>query len=149
MMRTGAKLVDIRVAKSWSKSRATGSISVPLFRPVAGDAMMDTVKKISMAALAMEATERNTDFVKDAEAAGLKKWDRIIVGCTLGGTLDTMIRTSKTKPAYADVTRSFGRESRSLKGCYELIQAGYKNVWHLEGGLNEWFYQGLPTEQDD
>ena len=84
----------------------------------------------------------------DCERAGLKKSDTIIVACTLGGTLDTMIRVEGKKP-FPDKDRTFGRESRSLKAAYELVQAGYKNVLHLEGGLNEWFYQDLPTECDE
>ena len=140
-----AKIIDIRAAKQYDYNHSTGAVSVPLFGPVTGDAMMDNVKRLAIAAFAMEATERVPDFIGDAEKAGLKKSDTIIVGCSIGGTLDTFIRVKGKKP-FADPIRQFGRESRSLKACYEFIQAGYKNVYHLEGGFQEWFYQGFPAE---
>lgn len=37
-----------------------------------------------------------------------------------------------------------GRETRSLKACYELLRAGWKDVVHMEGGLSQWRYEGLP-----
>lgn len=41
-------------------------------------------------------------------------------------------------------------DGRSLIAAYLLVLNGYKNVFHLEGGLYSWFKEGLPavTEQD-
>ena len=33
-----------------------------------------------------------------------------------------------------------------LQACYELMQAGYSNVVHLQGGLSSWRYNGYPVE---
>lgn len=38
------------------------------------------------------------------------------------------------------------RETRSLKACYELMKAGWKDVIHLEGGLSEWRHKRYPIE---
>lgn len=72
---------------------------------------------------------------------------KIITMCSIGGTLDTVVRVASTgKITKTDKDRSFGRESRSLKACYELMKAGYSNVLHLEGGLGEWRHNGYPME---
>lgn len=34
---------------------------------------------------------------------------------------------------------------RSLIAAYLLVLNGYKNVYHLEGGLYTWFKEGLPA----
>lgn len=66
-----------------------------------------------------------------------------------GGTLDTKLRLrpDKYKDGINDQDRAFGRESRSLKAAYELLQAGWRpgsNMVFLEGGVQQWRYQGLP-----
>jgi rhodanese-related sulfurtransferase len=33
----------------------------------------------------------------------------------------------------------------SLIATYLLVLNGYSNVYHLEGGLNTWFREGLPA----
>jgi hypothetical protein len=59
-------------------------------------------------------------------------------------TLDTEVRVEATgKVCRDDKDRAFGRETRSLKACYELMQAGFTDVVHMQGGLGEWRYQGL------
>lgn len=70
----------------------------------------------------------------------------VIVACAVGGTLDTVVRVASTGKQASDPDRSFGRETRSLKACYELMTAGYTNVVHLQGGLSTWRYRGYPTE---
>ena len=47
-----------------------------------------------------------------------------------------------------DPERAFGRESRSLKAAYELLEAGFKDLAHLEGGTSTWRYEGLPLSTD-
>lgn len=70
-------------------------------------------------AFAMTATERNTSFGPDAKQA-LPKNKKLIVYCGLGGTLKVGVKTRRG--IYDDPDRSFGRESRSLKGAYELYE---------------------------
>lgn len=62
----------------------------------------------------------------------------VIVSCAVGGTLDTMVRVASTGKSAKDPDRAFGRETRSLKACYELLTAGYSGVVHLKGGLSQW-----------
>lgn len=53
----------------------------------------------------------------------------VIIACATGGTLDTIVRVATTGKSAKDPDRAFGRETRSLKACYELMNAG--------GGLRE------------
>lgn len=78
----------------------------------------------------------------------MKKNQKIIVCCAIGGTLDVLFKPSAHKAAINDPDRAFGRESRSLKAAYELYQAGWSinNMVFMEGGLQQWRYQGYPTE---
>eukprot|EP01026_Neomeris_dumetosa_P048426 TRINITY_DN4191_c0_g2_i5.p3 TRINITY_DN4191_c0_g2~~TRINITY_DN4191_c0_g2_i5.p3 ORF type:complete len:105 (-),score=10.66 TRINITY_DN4191_c0_g2_i5:110-424(-) len=98
-----------------------------------------------MAGFAMTATERNTDFLAEMERLK-KKGDKIIVMCAIGGTLKDTLDYFGKKSGYKDPDRQFGRESRSLKAIYELVMAGYKNVVHLDGGFQQWKYEGFPIE---
>ena len=45
-----------------------------------------------------------------------------------------------------DSQRAFGLESLSLRAADELIEAGFKNILHLEGGFPAWTSEYLPTE---
>lgn len=173
----------------------------------------------------MRPTERDPDFVKQAIAAvGGNKRKKVIVMCTVGGTLDTgnqdaalecacllgvpgrgwsktcvtknvlknalgpsstvyilcmlalctayghhtfhryhhhsvhltplpppvaVVRVASTgKSTATDKDRSFGRETRSLKACYELMNAGFTDVVHLQGGLADWRFKGYPMSYD-
>ncbi|XP_020114919.1 rhodanese-like domain-containing protein 14, chloroplastic isoform X2 [Ananas comosus] len=42
-----------------------------------------------------------------------------------------------------------GQQSRSLIAAYLLVLNGYKNVYHLEGGLYTWFKEGLPAAAEE
>ena len=67
--------------------------------------------------------ERNPNFRQDALAA-LPKNKTIAVMCSLGGTMlvGTKPRELSGKVFKSDPDRAFGRESRSLKACYELYE---------------------------
>jgi rhodanese-related sulfurtransferase len=142
----GAVFVDIRTPKDFGKEHIPGAVNVPMFVPVVGTKMFDQIKKVVMAtAFAMAATERNQNFAEDAQKALQKKGKQIVVYCGRGGKLTTGIKGRRG--TYDDPDRQFGIESRSLKACYELIQAGFTNIVHLEGGLSRWRYEGNPTEK--
>jgi rhodanese-related sulfurtransferase len=109
----------------------------------------------------MVATERNPEFLKDAERAlggkntlgplpFLGSGKKIIVYCGVGGTLEVGVKPwspERTKSFKDDPERMFGRESRSLKACYELgLVGGFKGVTHLRGGLSQWRHDGFPVE---
>ncbi|DBA86175.1 hypothetical protein WJX77_006978 [Trebouxia sp. C0004] len=144
-----AILVDVREAKYYKKGHASGCLNVGLFRSVEGRTPLDNLKRLAMAGFAMEATERNPNFRKDALAA-LPKNKTIAVMCSLGGTLlvGTKPREMSGKVFKSDPDRAFGRESRSLKACYELYEAGFKNIVHVDGGFPQWRYDQLPTEAE-
>jgi rhodanese-related sulfurtransferase len=147
-----AVIVDCRPAYQWERERVAGSVNVPLYRPVEGRGAWDTVKRAVMAVgLAMTATERNPDFEADAAAAlGRNKRQKLILYCSLGGTLTVGMppwAPDRKKSFKDDPERAFGRESRSLKACYELLEAGWKDVVHMEGGLPTWRVEGLPVER--
>ncbi|KAF6255108.1 major facilitator superfamily domain-containing protein [Scenedesmus sp. NREL 46B-D3] len=92
----------------------------------------DNIKKLAMASFAMKATERDPDFV-DTFCQTVKKNSKVLLMCAV------------------DPERAFGRESRSLKAIYELYDAGWSlsNIRHVEGGFQEWKYQGLPLAGDE
>lgn len=149
-MSKGAILLDVRLSSDFEYQHADGAVNVPLFRITAGNSSWDNIKRVVMAGLNMKATERDPDFIKniDALVKGNKR-TKFIVMCNVGGTLDTVVKVASTgKITKTDKDRSFGRESRSLKACYELLRAGYSNVTHLEGGFAEWRYQGYPLNGD-
>jgi len=73
----------------------------------------------------------------------------VLLMCSVGGSMKTEIKFRRG--TFADPERSFGRESRSLKAAYELLSdesLGWtsRNVVHVEGGLSQWRFEGLPIE---
>lgn len=142
----GAKILDTRIPVQYENSHPAGAVSAPLFLPLVERSFADTLKKLTLASLAVDATELNQDFIAECEKAGLKKSDTIIVTCTLGGSMDNVLRRKGKPDTMASGAKAYGTESRSLKACYLLKQAGFKNVVHLDGGLNQWFSEGLPCE---
>jgi rhodanese-related sulfurtransferase len=146
----------------FKNERIEGAISVPLYQEVQGKEVWDNVKRaVCAVGLAMVATERNPEFLKDAERAlggkntlgplpFLGSGKKIIVYCGVGGTLEVGVKPwspERTKSFKDDPERMFGRESRSLKACYELgLVGGFKGVTHLRGGLSQWRHDGFPVE---
>ncbi|GBF96899.1 hypothetical protein Rsub_09904 [Raphidocelis subcapitata] len=146
----GWRLVDVRLAADFERGHAEGAVSVPMYRFVEGKTVWDNLKRVAVAAFAMRATERNPNFVADMQAA-VGKNSRVLVICAIGGTLDTLVSYRREKRLFNDPERQFGRESRSLKAIYELLQGGWSssNVRHVDGGFQQWRYQGLPVEPAD
>ena len=146
-----AVVVDVRPEGTFEKTgRIEGSVNVPLYRAVQGGSVFKTIKKIAVAAMAMEATERNPDFLEDARRAlgggdPSEEGRTLVVCCTIGGSMETEV-VSKRGKVFSDPEKAFGRESRSLKACYELIQGGYTKVAHLRGGIAMWRHKELPME---
>ena len=46
LMKEGWTIVDVRVADKYEKDHIKGSVSIPLFRPVQGEGMLDNVKRL-------------------------------------------------------------------------------------------------------
>ncbi len=151
--RGDAVVVDVRPAADFERDRIAGSVNVPLYRPVQSKGWLAQVKRLAVAAMAMRATERNPDFLAEAKAAlgpQVAAGRTLVVACTVGGTLKTEIqRKRKDRPAFKDPERAFGRESRSLKACYELLfEGGFdaKQIAHLDGGIAAWRHEQRPME---
>lgn len=149
MQSQGWTIVDVRIEGDFDKSHAQGAVNVPFFRFVQGNEFWDNVKKFAMASFAMKATERDPDY-SGTILSQFKKGQKIILMCAIGGTLVTgvKLRPDKYPNGIEDPDRSFGRESRSLKAAYELMQAGWgsNNLVFVDGGFQQWRYQGLPME---
>jgi rhodanese-related sulfurtransferase len=149
MQSQGWTLVDVRIAGDYDALHAAGAINIPLFRFVQGNSFWDNVKKFAMASFAMKATERDPDYAGTV-ASTLKKGQKIMLMCAIGGTLGTrlMLRPDKYPKGIDDPDRNFGRESRCLKAAYELMQNGWNsgNLVFVEGGFQQWKYQDLPLE---
>lgn len=145
LIQKGWTMVDVRLAVDFEREHPEGALSIPLFRPVEGRGPFDNLKRLAMASFAMQATERDPDFMKKA-LKKLKKNQKIIVACAIGGTLDTLVTYRREKKLYNDPERAFGRESRSLKAAHEFYQNGWSvgNMVYLDGGVQQWRYQGYP-----
>ncbi|CAL8469212.1 g8753 [Coccomyxa elongata] len=146
LQQKGATMLDMRPEYQYNIEHIEGAVNVPMFRKVAGSSAWDRLKRVAMGALAMTATESDPDFGTKA-AEKLEKRKKVIVYCGRGGTIKTGFGNEKTGKFFKDdPERAFGIESRSLKACHELYEAGFKDVLHLEGGLSQWRYEGLPVE---
>ncbi|GIL91564.1 hypothetical protein Vretifemale_19161 [Volvox reticuliferus] len=87
----GWTIVDVRLATDFEQVHAAGAVSLPLYRYVEGTGFWDNVKKAAMAiGFAMRATERDPDYQSKALSV-LKKNQKIILMCAIGGTLDTLV----------------------------------------------------------
>lgn len=145
MVKEGYTILDVRITSEYEKGHGVGTKSAPMFRlvPEEKNDFWNMSKKITSALIMQKATERNPTFVEDAEkAAGGRS--KVILICGLGGTMKTTVSTAKK--TFADPEKGFGKESRSLKGCYELLKVGFTEVYHVEGGLSQWKYDGLEME---
>lgn len=160
-----AVLVDIRLRKQYERETACGAVNAQLFRPATGRGGFYTLRRAAFAFLGLTPTERNPNFAADAEAAVLAspngagkrgKRSRVYLMCGPGGTMERIARTTKlaagSNEAYtkefADPDRAFGRESRSLKACYELLteDKGWTDVRHVKEGLSAWRFERLDCE---
>ncbi|KAL6769906.1 hypothetical protein ACKKBG_A32820 [Auxenochlorella protothecoides x Auxenochlorella symbiontica] len=144
-----AVLLDVRLPKQFEKGHADGAVNIPLYRITAGNKLWDKIKRIVMGGMVMDATERDPDF-SDKVVAALGRnahRTRVIVVCGVGGTLETAVTVASTgKVAHNDPDRAFGRESRALKACYELLKAKFSKVEFLKGGHGSWRHGGFPMD---
>lgn len=142
-----AVIVDVDSEADFLNEAPEGAVNVPLFTPVAGNGLLDNVKKLSSALMFMQATERNPKFAEMA-LERLPKNRPIIVGCQRGGSMETTTVTQKVgyTKEFQDPDKAFGIESRSLKACYELFEAGFTDVYFLKGGITAWRVDNLPMQ---
>jgi rhodanese-related sulfurtransferase len=135
-----AKLVDVRREGQFTTGHPKGAINVPLLQVVQGNSAFDWTKRLISYSTGVQPTERNPEF----QAEAFKQLERnqpIIIVCNRGGTMENLVDDKKaTEPK---------RYTASLKAASELYDAGFNNLFFLEGGFNKWEREGFPVEGDD
>jgi rhodanese-related sulfurtransferase len=134
-----AKLVDIRLESQFVTGHAKGAINLPLLQVVQGNSAFDWTKKLISYSVGVQPTESNPEFQAKAFEE-LKRNQPIIIVCDRGGTVENIVEDKKaTEPK---------RYTASLKAASALYDAGFSNLFFLEGGLNQWEREGFPVEGD-
>ncbi|KAG6496591.1 hypothetical protein ZIOFF_044459 [Zingiber officinale] len=129
----GRICVDLKM----KEAHPPGAINVQIYRLIKEWTARDIARRAAFAFFGIfTGTEENPEFVQSVESK-LDKDAKIIVACSTGGTM----KPSQSLPE--------GLQSRSLIAAYLLVLNGYKNVFHLEGGLYKWFKEGLPAEAEE
>ncbi|KAJ3690682.1 hypothetical protein LUZ61_019846 [Rhynchospora tenuis] len=126
-------ILDVRPEAEYNEAHPPGAINVQIYRLIKEWTAWDIARRAAFAFFGIFAgTEENPEFMQIVESK-LSKDAKIIVACSTGGTM---------KPT---MNLPDGQQSRSLIAAYLLVLNGYKNVYHLEGGLYNWFKEGLPA----
>ncbi|CAL9748929.1 unnamed protein product [Musa acuminata subsp. burmannicoides] len=126
-------ILDVRPEAEFKEAHPPGAINVQIYRLIKEWTAWDIARRAAFAFFGIfSGTEENPEFIQSVESK-LDKDAKIIVACSTGGT---------TKPSQ---NLPEGQQSRSLIAAYLLVLNGYKNVYHLEGGLYTWFKEGLPA----
>ncbi|KAJ6410958.1 RHODANESE-LIKE DOMAIN-CONTAINING PROTEIN 14 CHLOROPLASTIC [Salix viminalis] len=130
-------ILDVRPEAEFKEAHPPGAINVQIYRLIKEWTAWDIARRAAFAFFGIFAgTEENPEFIQTVESK-IDKSAKIIVGCSAGGTM----RPSQNLPE--------GQQSRSLIAAYLLVLNGYTNVFHLEGGLYQWFKEGLPAESEE
>ncbi|KAJ1693160.1 hypothetical protein LUZ63_009858 [Rhynchospora breviuscula] len=126
-------ILDVRPEAEYNEAHPPGAINVQIYRLIKEWTAWDIARRAAFAFFGIfSGTEENPEFMQIVESK-LSKDAKIIVACSTGGTM---------KPT---MNLPDGQQSRSLIAAYLLVLNGYKNVYHLEGGLYNWFKEGLPS----
>lgn len=130
-------ILDVRPEAEFKEAHPEGAINVQIYRLIKEWTAWDIARRAAFAFFGIFAgTEENPEFISSVESK-LPKDAKIIVACSTGGT---------TKPTQ---NLPEGQQSRSFIAAYLLVLNGYTNVYHLEGGLYNWFKEDLPTVYED
>ena len=129
MIRKGAVLLDVRFDPDYEKWSIPGSVHVPY---VTGG----IVAKMRLPGF----KRKNEDFVRLVREAIPDKRTKIIVACIWGGSL---VREPPKNRGLTDDTKGAG----SLPGAFELYQDGYEILYHLYGGVNQ-YYQDCAFDEN-
>ncbi|XP_071929349.1 rhodanese-like domain-containing protein 14, chloroplastic isoform X1 [Coffea arabica] len=130
-------ILDVRPEAEFKEAHPPGAINVQVYRLIKEWTPWDIARRAAFAFFGIfQGTEENPDFMQSVESK-IEKKAKIIVACSSGGTM----KPSQSLPE--------GQQSRSLIAAYLLVLNGYSNVYHLEGGLNTWFKEGLPAASED
>ncbi|XP_039063255.1 rhodanese-like domain-containing protein 14, chloroplastic [Hibiscus syriacus] len=130
-------ILDVRPEAEFKEAHPTGAVNIQIYRLIKEWTAWDIARRAAFAFFGIfSGTEENPEFIQSVESK-FDKDAKIIVACTTGGTM----KPSQNLPE--------GQQSRSLIAAYLLVLNGYKNVFHLEGGLYTWFKEGLPSESGE
>ncbi|MCO5590902.1 hypothetical protein L7F22_044877 [Adiantum nelumboides] len=108
-------LLDVREPDEFEKVHVEKSKSAPLFRQIQGNDLKANLRRLGYAMMTdFAGTERNPLFIEQAvEAVGGDKTKKVVVLCSIGGTLQTYVERKGPKAKrFADPERMFGRQSR-------------------------------------
>ncbi|KAK9665206.1 hypothetical protein RND81_14G097500 [Saponaria officinalis] len=130
-------ILDVRPEADYKEGHPPGAVNVQIYRLIKEWTAWDIARRAAFAFFGIfSGTEENPNFIQEAESK-LDKNAKIIVACSAGGTM----RPSMNLPE--------GQQSRSLIAAYLLVLNGYKNVFHLEGGLYNWLKEDLPVVSEE
>ncbi|XP_065863124.1 rhodanese-like domain-containing protein 14, chloroplastic [Euphorbia lathyris] len=130
-------ILDVRPVAEFKEAHPPGAINAQIYRLIKEWTAWDIARRAAFAFFGIFAgTEENPEFLKTVESE-IDKNAKIIVACSSGGTM----KPTQNLPE--------GQQSRSLIAAYLLVLNGYKNVFHLEGGLYTWFKEGLPAVSEE
>ncbi|CAA2965871.1 Hypothetical predicted protein [Olea europaea subsp. europaea] len=130
-------ILDVRPEAEFKEAHPPGAINVQIYRLIKEWTAWDIIRRAAFAFFGIfSGTEENPEFIQSVESK-IDKSAKIIVACSAGGTM----RPSQNRPE--------GQQSRSLIAAYLLVLNGYTNVYHLEGGLHNWFKEDLPSESEE
>ncbi|KAI3731373.1 hypothetical protein L1987_62561 [Smallanthus sonchifolius] len=130
-------ILDVRPEAEFKEAHPPGAMNVQIYRLIKEWTAWDIARRAAFAFFGIFAgTEENPEFLQSVESK-LDKNSKIIVACSSGGTM----KPTQNLPE--------GQQSRSFIAAYLLVLNGYKNVFHLEGGLYQWFKEDLPIESEE
>ncbi|KAG2239859.1 hypothetical protein Bca4012_022943 [Brassica carinata] len=130
-------ILDVRPEAEYKEGHPPGAINVEMYRLIREWTPWDIARRLGFAFFGIfSGTEENPEFLQSVEAK-LEKEAKIIVACSSAGTM----KPTQNLPE--------GQQSRSLIAAYVLVLNGYKNVFHLEGGIYTWSKEGLPIEAEE
>ncbi|KAL1553143.1 rhodanese-like domain-containing protein 14, chloroplastic isoform X2 [Salvia divinorum] len=130
-------ILDVRPEAEFKEAHPAGAINVQIYRLIKEWTAWDIARRAAFAFFGIfQGTEENPDFIQSVESK-LPKDAKIIVACSAGGTT----RPTQNLPE--------GQQSRSFIAAYLLVLNGFKNVYHLDGGIYKWIKEDLPLESDE
>ncbi|KAK8934521.1 hypothetical protein KSP39_PZI014925 [Platanthera zijinensis] len=130
-------ILDVRPEAEFKEAHPPGAINVQIYRLIKEWTPWDIARRAAFLFFGIiSGTEENPEFIQIVESK-LDKDAKIIVACSSGGTM----RPSQNLPQ--------GQQSRSLIAAYLLVLNGYKNIYHLDGGLYAWLKEDLPSVTEE